>query len=155
MFTVLITATIGFGQNITIGFRDTVFSKTLNQDRELSIYLPSSYHSSPNQKYPALYILDGDYNFQYVAGLWLIWHLNFEMTLSNLFFFGILVLGSWGIGLVTDKTQSLLAIASFHSFNNFYSEWNTLNLVIIGALVLVWILAIIYLSKIEKKVISK
>lgn len=69
LFTILITATIGFGQDITIGFRDTVFSKILNQDRELSIYLPPSYHSSPNQKYPVLYILDGDYNFQYVAGL--------------------------------------------------------------------------------------
>lgn len=65
----LATVTVSFGQGITIGSRDTVFSKILNQQRELSIYLPPGYYSSVNQKYPVLYILDGDYNFQYVAGL--------------------------------------------------------------------------------------
>lgn len=69
LFTILISATICFGQDISIGIRDSVFSKTLNQERELSIYLPPGYNSSPNQKYPILYILDGDYNFLYVAGL--------------------------------------------------------------------------------------
>lgn len=92
-------------------------------------------------------------NILVVAVLWFIWHLNFKMTLSNLFFFGILVLGSWGIGLVADKTKSLLAVASFHSLNNFYSEWNALNLVIIGGLIIAWILAVIYISKAEKKVV--
>lgn len=69
LFIIFATVTVCFGQDITIGSRDTVFSKTLNQERELSIYLPPGYHSSINQKYPVLYILDGDYNFQYVAGL--------------------------------------------------------------------------------------
>ena len=64
--------------------------------------------------------------------LWFVWHLNFELTSSNLFFFGILFLGSWAIGLVADKTKSLLAVASFHSLNNFfcrikYTKNNHLN----------------------------
>lgn len=47
--------------------RDTVFSKLLNEDREISVYLPPSYYAS-NQSYPVLYFLDGDYNFFYVSG---------------------------------------------------------------------------------------
>ncbi len=90
-------------------------------------------------------------NILIVAGLWFIWHLNFELSLSNLIFFLILLLGSWGIALVADKTKSLLAVASFHSLNNFYSEWNSINLLIIGTLVLIWILALIYHPKKELK----
>lgn len=85
-----------------------------------------------------------------IATLWFIWHLNFEISIGNLLYFAILVLGSWGIGLLADKTKSLLAVASFHSLNNFYSEWNILNISIVGILVFVWILAIIYLTKLEK-----
>lgn len=65
----LFATNLCFGQDIRIGIRDTVSSTILNQKRELAIYLPPSYHTSPNQKYPVLYILDGEYNFQYVAGL--------------------------------------------------------------------------------------
>lgn len=90
-------------------------------------------------------------NILIVAVLWFIWHLNFELSLSNLIFFLILLLGSWGIALVADKTKSLLAVASFHSLNNFYSEWNSINLLIIGTLVLIWILALVYHPKKELK----
>lgn len=38
-----------------------------------------------------------------VSVLWFVWHLNFELSIANLVFFGILVLGSWGIGKVADK----------------------------------------------------
>lgn len=69
IFVFLSTAIHAFGQDISIGKRDRVFSEILNQEREISIYLPPGYHSEPDQKYPVLYILDGDYNFQYVAGL--------------------------------------------------------------------------------------
>jgi len=48
--------------------RDTVYSEVLSEDREIAVYLPQSYYSS-NQNYPVLYILDGDYNFNYVSGL--------------------------------------------------------------------------------------
>lgn len=57
-----------FAQDISIGKRDKVYSEILQQDREFSVYLPPSYNTSVSQKYPMLYILDGDYNFQYVAG---------------------------------------------------------------------------------------
>ena len=56
-------------QTIIIGKNDTVNSQILNAKRALSIYLPPSYYISQNQKFPVLYILDGDYNFNYVAGL--------------------------------------------------------------------------------------
>ena len=56
-------------QEITIGIRDTVHSEILKDDRPLSIYFPPSYHYKKDQNYPVLYILDGDYNFQYLAGL--------------------------------------------------------------------------------------
>lgn len=58
-----------FSQDISIGNRDSLNSNILNQEREFSVYLPPGYHSAPAQNYPVLYIVDGDYNFQYVAGL--------------------------------------------------------------------------------------
>lgn len=58
----------GFSQDISIGKKDKLYSEILQEDRELSVYFPPSYNTSVNQKYPVLYILDGDYNFQYVAG---------------------------------------------------------------------------------------
>ncbi|WP_347374268.1 alpha/beta hydrolase-fold protein [Aequorivita sp. Q41] len=58
----------GISQDISIGKRDAMYSEILQQNREFSIYLPPSYNTAINQKYPVLYILDGDYNFQYVAG---------------------------------------------------------------------------------------
>ncbi|MDC8000173.1 alpha/beta hydrolase-fold protein [Aequorivita todarodis] len=65
---VMFCSAIVFAQDISIGKRDKVYSEILQQDREFSVYLPPSYNTSINQKYPVLYILDGDYNFQYVAG---------------------------------------------------------------------------------------
>lgn len=59
-------------------------------------------------------------NILIVATLWFLWHLNFELTSSNLLFYGILILGSWGIGKVTDATNSLIAVSAFHSLNNFF-----------------------------------
>lgn len=58
-----------YAQEISVGQRDKLHSEILQQDREFSVYFPPSYNSELNQKYPVLYILDGDYNFQYVAGL--------------------------------------------------------------------------------------
>jgi predicted alpha/beta superfamily hydrolase len=49
-------APISFGDNYTIS------SKILNTDREIQIYLPDSYVSS-KQRYPVLYILDGQWFF--------------------------------------------------------------------------------------------
>lgn len=69
LYFILASTTFCLGQDINIGIRDTVFSTVLDQGRELAVYLPPSYYSTPDQKYPVLYILDGDYNFQYVAGI--------------------------------------------------------------------------------------
>ena len=51
----------GFSQEISIGKRDKVYSEILRQDREFSVYFPPSYNIAVNQKYPVLYILDGDW----------------------------------------------------------------------------------------------
>ena len=66
-----ITIGISFNhaQQINIGHFDSLFSKKLNESREFSIYLPPSYYQNPDQTYPTLYILDGDYNFHYVTGI--------------------------------------------------------------------------------------
>lgn len=56
-------------QEISIGHRDTLYSHILQDERPLSIYFPPSYYENPQQKFPVLYILDGDYNFRYVTGL--------------------------------------------------------------------------------------
>ncbi len=82
--------------------------------------------------------------------LWFIWHLNFNFTSSStLIFFFILMLGSWGIGLVAEKTNSLLAVASFHSLNNFFPELNTEKVVLLAILITVWILSVVFRQKLE------
>jgi membrane protease YdiL (CAAX protease family) len=48
---------------------------------------------------------------------WYLWHLTFLTDASmgdNLFFLGMMILGSWGIGQVTEATKSILAGACFH-----------------------------------------
>lgn len=86
-----------------------------------------------------------------VAVLWFVWHLNFELSTSNLIFFGILILGSWGIGKVADRTNSLLAVAAFHSLNNFFTEMDVFKIAVLVTLILIWIPAIMYMDKPEKK----
>ncbi len=56
-------------QSINIGERIVIQSKHLNDERELLIYTPPSYHFNEKSKYPVLYVVDGDYNFHYVTGL--------------------------------------------------------------------------------------
>lgn len=52
-----------------------------------------------------------------IGFMWYLWHLTFLTKASlgdNLFFFGMMVFGSWGIGQVAESTKSLLASACFH-----------------------------------------
>ncbi len=56
-------------QEISIGNRINLPSKILQENRPISIYLPPSYYTNKKQKFPVLYILDGDYNFRYVSGI--------------------------------------------------------------------------------------
>jgi membrane protease YdiL (CAAX protease family) len=86
-------------------------------------------------------------NILIVAAFWFIWHLNFEITTSNVLFFGILILGTWGIGKVADSTYSLLAASAFHSINNFFPEANTLKITILATLVSIWVISLIYRKK--------
>lgn len=81
-------------------------------------------------------------NVLIVATLWFIWHLNFDLTSSNLVFFGILVLGTWGIGKVADRTKSLFAVSAFHSLNNFFPVLNTPKMIILAVLLSIWIAAL-------------
>lgn len=53
-----------FSQKIT----EEVFSPKLNENREITIGLPSSYLKNTNQKYPLLILLDGDYLFDPFQG---------------------------------------------------------------------------------------
>lgn len=82
-------------------------------------------------------------NVLIVAVLWFIWHLNFDLTSSNLLFFGILLLGTWGIGKVANTTYSLLAVSAFHSLNNFFSEMNQTKMLILASLLIIWIASLI------------
>jgi len=93
-------------------------------------------------------------NVLIVGFLWFIWHLNFDLTSSNLLFLGILLLGTWGIGKVADTTYSLLAVAAFHSLNNFFSEMDTTKMTILVVLLAVWIIALVIRKRQSVKPIS-
>jgi len=86
-----------------------------------------------------------------IAVLWFIWHLNFEFTASNMIFLGVLFLGTWGIGKVYSKTYSLLAVAGFHSLNNFFRNGlHETELILIVILLAIWIGFIIRYSSYKK-----
>ncbi|MFD2476128.1 CPBP family intramembrane glutamic endopeptidase [Epilithonimonas zeae] len=76
-----------------------------------------------------------------ITVLWFIWHLNFEFTDSNMIFLGVLFLGTWGIGKVYNNTYSLLAVAGFHSRNNFFRNGlHQTELILIVILLVIWII---------------
>ncbi|CAM2831757.1 alpha/beta hydrolase [Chryseobacterium flavum] len=56
---------------LMIGEKRTVFSKVLSEDREIWIHLPKTYNDTTINpaKYPVIYLLDGENNFEYFAGL--------------------------------------------------------------------------------------
>jgi membrane protease YdiL (CAAX protease family) len=52
-----------------------------------------------------------------IGFIWYFWHLTFLTKASvgdNLFFLGMMILGSWGIGQVAESTKSIMASACFH-----------------------------------------
>lgn len=55
----------------TIGESITSYSKVLNENRTLNIYLPQGYHPDSTKKYPVIYVLDGsaDEDFIHIVGL--------------------------------------------------------------------------------------
>jgi hypothetical protein len=57
--------------DITIGHVDSIWSPTLKEQRRIWIYTPPSYRdtTAAPQRYPVLYLLDGDAHFHSVTGL--------------------------------------------------------------------------------------
>ncbi len=45
---------------LKVGILDSLYSKTLNESRKIYIQLPTSYSPEKNQKYPVVFILDGE-----------------------------------------------------------------------------------------------
>ncbi|MGH1516392.1 alpha/beta hydrolase [Chryseobacterium sp. JK1] len=68
----LLLFTIGRAQEkIVIGEKHALFSKILNENREIWIHFPKTYNDptiSP-AKYPVIYLLDGEINFEYYTGM--------------------------------------------------------------------------------------
>ncbi|HEU0126338.1 MAG TPA: CPBP family intramembrane glutamic endopeptidase [Flavobacterium sp.] len=89
-----------------------------------------------------------------IAVLWFAWHLNFDMTSSNMIFFGIIFFGSWGIGKVYTSTGSLLAVAGVHSLNNFFRNGlHDTELTLIIVLLVIWVgFIILYNRKFKPQV---
>lgn len=54
-----LSTTILFGQDIKIGFKDSIQSNALNENRKFIVKLPRDYNDS-DKSYPVLYRLDGD-----------------------------------------------------------------------------------------------
>ncbi|HXE42694.1 MAG TPA: alpha/beta hydrolase-fold protein, partial [Candidatus Baltobacteraceae bacterium] len=55
---------------VQFGEKYTLHSKLLNEDRQYWVYLPPSYKPTRNhapQKYPVLYLLDGEWNFEWAC----------------------------------------------------------------------------------------
>lgn len=60
-----------FANALTIGTVDSVYSKVIKEQRPYLVYLPPSYKDTTYtpQRYPVLYLLDGDAHFHSVTGL--------------------------------------------------------------------------------------
>lgn len=58
-------------ERITIGKKEIIYSKALNENRRIWIYTPSntSQSVSPDKRYPVLYLLDGDAHFFSTVGI--------------------------------------------------------------------------------------
>ena len=99
-----------------------------------------------------------------IGFLWYLWHLSFidnHNLLSNLVFFAILIIGSWGLGKVIETTKSIFSVTAFHMIinimflNGFISNGldTTNKLIILGISVFLWVLIIIKWDK-ENKMIQ-
>ncbi len=58
-------------RTVTIGEKFSVRFELLNEDRPYWVYLPASYETGGGlqQRYPVLYLLDGDINFHSATGV--------------------------------------------------------------------------------------
>lgn len=58
-------------QAVVIGKADSIHSTILNENRNILVHLPSGYNDNlySAQRYPVIYLLDGDAHFPSVAGM--------------------------------------------------------------------------------------
>ena len=56
---------------LVVGEKLELYSPVLNETRQLNVYLPEGYATSPERNYPVIYLLDGgmDEDFLHIAGL--------------------------------------------------------------------------------------
>ncbi|WP_316776850.1 alpha/beta hydrolase-fold protein [Pedobacter antarcticus] len=54
---------------VTIGSIDSIQSKILNEQRKIWVYVPSSWTPESKQRYPVLYLLDGNDHFYSTVGI--------------------------------------------------------------------------------------
>lgn len=64
----LVCASAGAGEPVTIGESRRIHSALLNEDREYQVSLPDSYKWAKDRRYPVLYVLDGKTHFVHSAG---------------------------------------------------------------------------------------
>lgn len=59
------------GRNISIGKKENIYSKLLNESRTIWIYTPNmtTPNADPEKRYPVLYLLDGDAHFYSTIGI--------------------------------------------------------------------------------------
>ncbi len=89
-----------------------------------------------------------------IAILWYVWHLDFGFDIQHLFFFGIILFGTYGMGIVAEKTKSLVLVALFHAFFNLYYIVNSLEGITSNQILIILtisIISILYVMKNEKK----
>lgn len=89
--------------------------------------------------------------------LWFLWHLYFDLTISNLVFLLILIFASWGIGKIGDKTKSILAVGAFHALYNLYSVDyfdSKGKLIVLSISTVIWVLYIVFYNKITKRIVK-
>jgi predicted alpha/beta superfamily hydrolase len=55
--------------NITVGEKVSMYSKVLGEKREVWVHLPASYSKGKANRYPVVYVLDGDENFLTITGI--------------------------------------------------------------------------------------
>jgi membrane protease YdiL (CAAX protease family) len=102
---------------------------------------------------PALSPLPKFSNIFLVTVLWFTWHLNFEISISNLSFFLVLLFGSWGLHAVANSTHSLIALSAFHSIYDIYSAANSKSAALTFTLIaifLIWIGYLVYTNKVTR-----
>jgi predicted alpha/beta superfamily hydrolase len=70
-FLLSITFSLTLNAQINAGVKDSVFSKILNEQRQLMIYFPKEVQERKDstKRYPVMYVLDGNTHFLSVAGM--------------------------------------------------------------------------------------